>query len=53
VAHRGVNRIVCKRLAGVEPQIELGSIQILERASPVAAWRVAAIDIVEHLAELT
>jgi broad specificity phosphatase PhoE len=53
VAHRGVNRIVCKRLAGVEPQIELGSIQILERASPVDEWHAASIDIVEHLAGLT
>jgi len=53
VAHRGVNRIVCKRLAGVEPQIELGSIQILERDSLVDAWRAASIDVVEHLAGLT
>jgi len=53
VAHRGVNRIVCKRLAGVEPQIELGSIQILERDSLADAWRAASIDIVEHLAGLT
>jgi len=37
----------------VEPQIELGSIQILERASPVDAWRAASVDIVEHLAGLT
>lgn len=57
VAHRGVIRIVCNRLAGAEPKIDLGSIQILERdssvgalrASTVGAWRVAAIDIVEHL----
>lgn len=69
VAHRGVNRIICKRLAGVEPQIELGSIQILESALPagasrnwsydptqppaVDAWRVASIDIIEHLAGLS
>jgi broad specificity phosphatase PhoE len=53
VAHRGVNRIICKRLAGVEPQIELGSIQILERASTGNDWRTASTDIVEHLAGLT
>jgi broad specificity phosphatase PhoE len=50
VVHRGVIRIVCNRLAGAEPQIELGSIQILQRASSIGAWRAAAIDIVEHLA---
>jgi len=48
-----VNRIICKRLAGVEPQIELGSIQILERASTGDDWCTASTDIVEHLAGLT
>jgi hypothetical protein len=29
VAHRGVIRAIARRLAGVEPVIELGSMQIL------------------------
>jgi broad specificity phosphatase PhoE len=52
VAHRGVIRIIANRLAGAEPAIELGSIQILQRDGLADAWRVDAIDIVEHLADL-
>jgi broad specificity phosphatase PhoE len=52
VAHRGVIRIVCKRLSGAEPQIDLGSIQILERDLSAGVWLVKAIDIVEHLSEV-
>jgi broad specificity phosphatase PhoE len=52
VAHRGVIRIIAKRLAGVEPVIELGSIQILQRDGIDNAWRIDALDIVEHLAEI-
>ncbi len=50
VAHRGVIRIIADRLARVEPQIELGSIHILQRASAPGPWQTKAIDIVEHLA---
>ncbi len=52
VAHRGVIRIVCDRLAGVEPRIDLGSIQILEADSSTGSWHTVAIDVVEHLATL-
>jgi broad specificity phosphatase PhoE len=52
VAHRGVIRIIANRLAGVEPQIELGSIHILQRATPADPWRAKSVDIVEHLAAL-
>ncbi len=51
VAHRGVIRIIADRLAGVEPVIELGSIQILQRDGIGDAWRTEIIDVVEHLAE--
>jgi broad specificity phosphatase PhoE len=50
VAHRGVIRIVANRLTGIEPQIELGSIHILQRANSASPWRAKSIDIVEHLA---
>jgi broad specificity phosphatase PhoE len=52
VAHRGVIRIIANRLAGVEPQIELGSIHILQRTTPAGPWRAKSIDIVEHLSAL-
>ena len=52
VAHRGVIRIIANRLAGVEPQIELGSINILQRATPADPWRAKSVDILEHLAAL-
>jgi broad specificity phosphatase PhoE len=50
VAHRGVIRVIANRLADVEPQIELGSIHILQRANSASPWRAKSIDIVEHLA---
>lgn len=52
VAHRGVIRIIAKRLAGIEPVIELGSIQILQRDRIGDPWRAESIDVVEHLAHL-
>lgn len=52
VAHRGVIRAIVQRLAGVEPVIELGSIQILQRARQYPDWRPAALDVTEHLAGL-
>ena len=52
VAHRGVIGIIGNRLAGAEPHIELGSIHILQRETPVSRWRAKSIDIVEHLAGL-
>lgn len=48
VAHRGVIRVIADCLAGVRPEIELGSIQILVRESD--AWRVAFLDFTAHLA---
>lgn len=50
VAHRGVIRIIANRLAGVTPQIELGSIQILQRDNAAGGWRAHDLDIVDHLA---
>jgi broad specificity phosphatase PhoE len=52
VAHRGVIRTVTRELAGVEPVIELGSIQLLHRAAPGAGWRAERLDVVDHLAGL-
>jgi len=49
VAHRGVIRIIANRLAGVTPQIELGSIQILHRENAADSWHADSLDIVEHL----
>lgn len=49
VAHRGVIRIVTETFADVSPTIELGSIQALERTSPVDRWRATIIDQTEHL----
>jgi broad specificity phosphatase PhoE len=50
VAHRGVIRIIANRLAGVTPQIELGSIQILQRDNAAGTWHAHDLDIVDHLA---
>ena len=50
VAHRGVIRIIANRLAGVTPQIELGSIQILRRDNAAGTWHAHDLDIVVHLA---
>lgn len=52
VAHRGVIRLIAKRLAGVEPMIELGSIQILQRDRIGDSWRIELIDVLEHLSKL-
>ncbi len=46
VAHRGVIRAIVRRLAGAEPHVELGSIQVLEHAG---GWRVRELDYVAHL----
>jgi broad specificity phosphatase PhoE len=56
VAHRGVIRAVVQRLAGVvEPQLDLGSIHILERDGDradlrAARWRTVVLDETAHLA---
>lgn len=52
VAHRGVIRAITQRLAGVEPVIELGSIQVLQRTSGNPGWRAKALDITEHLSRI-
>jgi hypothetical protein len=52
VAHRGVIRLIAKRLAGVEPVIELGSIQILQRDRIGDSWRIELIDVLDHLSKL-
>ncbi len=49
VAHRGVIRAITRRLAGAEPEIELGSIQVLRRAGRRAGWRADLLDATEHL----
>ena len=49
VAHRGVIRAITRRLAAAEPEIELGSIQILSRAGRRAGWRADLLDATEHL----
>ena len=49
VAHRGVIRAITRRLAGAEPEIELGSIQVLSRAGRRAGWRADLLDATEHL----
>jgi broad specificity phosphatase PhoE len=43
VAHRGVIRAATKLLAGVEPVIELGSIQVLRRVGD--GWHPLALDL--------
>src|SRR6266851_2606676 len=47
VAHRGVIRALMRQVADVEPVIELGSIQILERSGD--GWRASATDVTSHL----
>jgi len=49
VAHRGVIRAIVQRLAGAEPLIELGSVQILARDGE-QRWRVETLDFTAHLA---
>jgi broad specificity phosphatase PhoE len=51
VAHRGVVRAITRQLAGVEPLIELGSIQILAHGSD-SRWHAEQLDFSEHLARL-
>ncbi|MGH8012676.1 MAG: histidine phosphatase family protein [Candidatus Binataceae bacterium] len=51
VAHRGVIRTIMRRLAGVEPHIELASIQILQRSQGLPHWS-ATLDLTAHLAHL-
>jgi broad specificity phosphatase PhoE len=46
VAHRGVIRAIVNRLAGHQPVVELGSIQLLEFEG---GWRPVALDLTEHL----
>ncbi len=46
VAHRGVIRTIVKLLAGQQPAVELGSIQILEFDG---AWNALALDMIDHL----
>ena len=48
VAHRGVIRTITQRLAGVAPQIEIGSIQLL-RMNSVGEWQIEILDLTEHL----
>jgi broad specificity phosphatase PhoE len=49
VAHRGVIRAIVNRLAGHQPVVELGSIQLLEFDG---GWHPVALDLTEHLAEV-
>jgi len=52
VAHRGVIREITRALAGIEPAIELASIQILAPDAPdLSRWRAVAIDLTAHLGE--
>ena len=54
VAHRGVIRAITRQLAGAEPAIDLGSINILSRGDsrPREMWRAEILDAVDHLAAL-
>lgn len=52
VAHRGVIRVITRQLAGVEPHIALGSIQMLKRTHRSASWSAHALDQTAHLAGL-
>ncbi|HUA33886.1 MAG TPA: histidine phosphatase family protein [Candidatus Binataceae bacterium] len=46
VAHRGVIRQIVRRLTGAQPNVELGSIQVLEFEGQ---WHPLALDVIEHL----
>lgn len=46
VAHRGVIRTIVRALVGIEPVIDLGSINILERTG---RWHARDLDITSHL----
>ncbi len=52
VAHRGVIRAIVRQLAKVEPVIDLGSINILNRIGPRDTWQVEILDAVDHLSAL-
>lgn len=49
VAHRGVIRTITRHLAGVEPEIELGSISVLAHAD---GWHARVLDAIDHLTGL-
>jgi broad specificity phosphatase PhoE len=49
VAHRGVIRTITQRLAGVAPEIAIGSIQVLRSDPAAGQWNAEMIDVVEHL----
>jgi broad specificity phosphatase PhoE len=49
VAHRGVIRQIVRRLTNAQPNVELGSIQILDYDT---RWYPTALDIVSHLTEI-
>jgi len=46
VAHRGVIRAIVHYLTGLSPDVELGSIQVLDFDG---SWRASAVDVVDHL----
>jgi broad specificity phosphatase PhoE len=48
-AHRGVIRSVARRLTGVEPLSDLGSIQVLVHDEN---WRVEHLDVIDHLKDI-
>jgi len=50
VAHRGVIRVIMRQLTGLEPVIELGSIQIVERVKE-SGWRATDVDLLAPLAK--
>jgi broad specificity phosphatase PhoE len=49
VAHRGVIRQIVRRLTDAQPNVELGSIQVLEFDN---GWHPAALDVITHLASI-
>src|SRR5271163_2270089 len=46
VAHRGVIRTIVRALTGIEPEVDLGSIQIVARDSK---WHMLVLDFSAHL----
>jgi broad specificity phosphatase PhoE len=49
VAHRGVIRTITQSLAGLMPQIEIGSIQVLRAGCGGHQWQAEILDVTEHL----
>jgi broad specificity phosphatase PhoE len=49
VAHRGVIRTITQRLAGVAPEIAIGSIQILQTDAVAGRWTAEIADVADHL----